>query len=375
MSKIGHTDDEKRECVNEYLNGKDKHYLAGKYSTSIRSIDRWISKVNTDEIELRKRRRYDYIDLNIQDEILKILNTNPIINGFKISQWNEAITIKYIKDKYNININRRMAKNLIEDSKKINDISYEDRVYNEIEEMESLGYNIVLLDYIKIGRIASREVECLELRKYTEEKLDVNLVVIRANNNMYLDIILSEAKVLDKSPRVNIRELSNKFKNNDEYERIVNIRKQQRKDIVNDKYNILDKVFKEERNKKIVFTTKWDKDIKRILGRKNNFKFYVIEDEVYNDLRQNIYKGEYGENIIYYFYNENNTGRIYKNIKEISQTVKGKIKRYVLDSTEDNYKLENGVEFACEKDSIMQKNRDKLRKKIKILKSYFIHNI
>lgn len=375
MSKIRHTDDEKRECVNEYLNGKDKHYLAGKYSTSIRSIDRWISKINTDEIELRKRRRYDYIDLNIQDEILKILNTNPIINGFKISQWNEAITIKYIKDKYNININRRMAKNLIEDSKKINDISYEDRVYNEIEEMESLGYNIVLLDYIKIGRIASREVECLELRKYTEEKLDVNLVVIRANNNMYLDIILSEAKVLDKSPRVNIRELSNKFKNNDEYERIVNIRKQQRKDIVNDKYNILDKVFKEERNKKIVFTTKWDKDIKRILGRKNNFKFYVIEDEVYNDLRQNIYKGEYRENIIYYFYNENNTGRIYKNIKEISQTVKGKIKRYVLDSTEDNYKLENGVEFACEKDSIMQKNRDKLRKKIKILKSYFIHNI
>ncbi len=372
MSKIRHTDDEKRECVNEYLNGKDKHYLAGKYSTSIRSIDRWISKINTDEIELRKRRRYDYIDLNIQDEILKILNTNPIINGFKISQWNEAITIKYIKDKYNININRRMAKNLIEDSKKINDISYEDRVYNEIEEMESLGYNIVLLDYIKIGRIASREVECLELRKYTEEKLDVNLVVIRANNNMYLDIILSEAKVLDKSPRVNIRELSNKFKNNDEYERIVNIRKQQRKDIVNDKYNILDKVFKEERNKKIVFTTKWDKDIKRILGRKNNFKFYVIEDEVYNDLRQNIYKGEYRENIIYYFYNENNTGRIYKNIKEISQTVKGKIKRYVLDSTEDNYKLENGVEFACEKDSIMQKNRDKLRKKIKILKMNII---
>lgn len=375
MSKIRHTDDEKRECVNEYLNGKDKHYLAGKYSTSIRSIDRWISKVNTDEIELRKRRRYDYIDLNIQDEILKILNTNPIINGFKISQWNEAITIKYIKDKYNININRRMAKNLIEDSKKINDISYEDRVYNEIEEMEGLGYNIVLLDYIKIGRIASREVECLELRKYTEEKLDVNLVVIRANNNMYLDIILSEAKVLDKSPRVNIRELSNKFKNNDEYERIANIRKQQRKDIVNDKYNILDKVFKEERNKKIVFTTKWDKDIKRILGRKNNFKFYVIEDELYNDLRQNIYEGEYGDNAIYYFYDENNTGRMYRNIREISQVVKGKIERYVLNSTIDNYKLENGVNYIDKNDSNIQENKDKLRKKIKILKSYFIHNI
>ncbi|MDB2046532.1 helix-turn-helix domain-containing protein [Clostridium perfringens] len=375
MCKTRHTDDEKRKCVNEYLNGKDKYYLAGKYSISVRTIDRWIAKINTNEIELRKRKRYGCIGLNIQDEILKSLNTNPIIKGFKISQWNEAITIKYIKDKYNININRRMAKNLIEDSKKINDISYEDRVYNEIEEMENLGYNIVLLDYIKIGRIASREIECLELRKYTEEKLDVNLVVIRANNNMYLDIILSEAKVVDKSPRVNIRELSNKFKNNDEYERIVNIRKQQRKDIVNDKYNILDKVFKEERNKKIVFTTKCDKDIKRILGRKNNFKFYIIEDEVYNDLRQNIYEGEYGDNAIYYFYDENNTGRMYRNIREISQVVKGKIERYVLNSTIDNYKLKNGVNYVDENDSNIQKNKDKLRKKIKILKSYFIHNI
>ena len=374
MCKTRHTDDEKRECVNEYLNGKDKYYLAGKYYTSIRTIDRWIAKMNIDEIELRKRRRYGCIDLNIQDEILKSLNTNPIINGFKISQWNEAITIKYIKDKYNININRRMAKNLIEDSKKINDISYEDRVYNEIEEMENLGYNIVLLDYIKIGRIALREVECLELRKYTEEKLDVNLVVIRANNNMYLDIILSEAKVVDESPRVNI-ELSSKLKNNDDYESIINIRKQQRKDIVNDKYSILDKVFKEERNKKIVFTTKWDKDIKRILCRKNNFKFYIIEDEVYNDLRQNIYEGEYGENAIYYFYDENNTGRMYRNIREISQVVKGKIERYVLNSTIDNYKLENGVDYVDKKDSIIQENKDKLRKKVKILKSYFIHNI
>lgn len=375
MGKARHTDDEKRQCVNEYLNGKDKYYLAGKYSTSIRSIDRWISKMDINEVELRKIRRSDCIDLDMQEEILENLNTNPIIKGFKVSEWNESIIIKYIKATYNIDINRRMAKNLIEDSKKLNDISYEDRVYNDIEELEGLGYNIVLLDYIKIGRIDSREVECLELRKYAEEKLDVNLVVMRANDNMYLDIIVSEAKVVDKSPRVDIRELSNKRKNNDEYESIINIRKQQRKDIVNDKCSILDKVLKEEHNKKIVFITKQDEDIKRILCRKNNFKFYIIEDILYDDLRQNVYEGEYGETAIYYFYDKNNTRRMYRKIRDISQTVKGKIERYVLDSTIDNYKLENDVDNIDKNNSIIQKNKEKKRKRVKILKSYFIHNI
>ena len=85
MSKIRHTDDEKRECVNEYLNGKNKYYLAGKYSTSIRSIDRWIAKMDINEVELRKRKRADCIDIDIQEEIIENLNTNPIIKGFKIS--------------------------------------------------------------------------------------------------------------------------------------------------------------------------------------------------------------------------------------------------------------------------------------------------
>ena len=98
MSKIRHTDDEKRECVNEYLNGKNKYYLAGKYSTSIRSIDRWIAKMDINEVELRKRKRADCIDIDIQEEIIENLNTNPIIKGFKISQWNEAIIIKYKKE-------------------------------------------------------------------------------------------------------------------------------------------------------------------------------------------------------------------------------------------------------------------------------------
>ncbi|MDB8712110.1 hypothetical protein [Mediterraneibacter gnavus] len=375
MSKIRHTDDEKRECVNEYLNGKNKYYLAGKYSTSIRSIDRWIAKMDINEVELRKRRRADCIDIDIQEEIIENLNTNPIIKGFKISQWNEAIIIKYIKDTYNIDINRRMAKSLIEDSKKLNDISYEDKVYNDIEELAVLGYNMVLIDYIKIGRIYSREVECLELREYTEEKLDVNLVVLRSTENMYLDIIVSETKVISKSPKVDIRELSKKINNNDDHEMIIGKIKQQRKEIVNDKCNILDKVLKEELNKKIVFITKHDDDIKKIIRRKNQFKFYIVEDTLYNDLRQIDYEGEYGETAIYYMNDENNNRYFFGNIRDISDLIKGKVEKYVLNVTMDNYKLENGVKNIDKNYSIIQKNKDKLRKKVKYLKSYFIHNI
>lgn len=375
MSKTRHTDDEKRECVNEYLNGKDKYYLAGKYSTSIRSIDRWIAKMDINEVELRKRRRADCIDIDIQEEILENLNTNPIIKGFKISQWNEAIIIKHIKDTYNIDINRRMAKSLIEDSIKLNDINYEDKVYNDIEELAVLGYNMVLIDYIKIGRIYSREVECLELREYTEEKLDVNLVVLRSTEHMYLDIIVSEEKVISKSPKVDIRELSKKISNNDEYEMTMGKIKQQRKEIVNDKCSILDKVLKEESNKKIVFVTKYDDDIKKIIRRKNKFKFYIVEDTLYNNLRQIDYEGEYGETAIYYINDENNNRQVFGKIRDISDLIKGKVKRYVLNVTIDNYKLENCVKNVDETSSIIQKNRDKLIKKVKYLKSYFIHDI
>lgn len=375
MIKSRHTDEEKQQCVNEYLNGKNKYYLAGKYSTSIRSIDRWISKMDINEVELRKRRRADCIDIDIQEKILKTLNTNPIIKGFKISQWNETSIIKYIKDTYNIDINRRMAKSLIEDSVKLNDISYEDKVYNDIEELSVLGYNIILVDYIRIGRISSKELEYLELREYTTEKLDVNLVILRSAEYMYLDVIVSEAKITSKSPKIDIRELSKKINNNDDYEITIEKIKKQRKEIVNDKCNIFDKILKKELNKKIVFITKYDDDIKKIITRKNQFKFYIVEDRLYNDLRQIDYEGEYAETAIYYMNDENNNRKVFGNIRDISDLIKGKIERYVLNVTIDNYKIENCVKDIDKNSSIIQKNKERVRKRVKYLKSYFIYNI
>ena len=132
---------------------------------------------------------------------------------------------------------------------------------------------------------------------------------------------------------------------------------------------------KEELNKKIVFITKHDDDIKKIIRRKNQFKFYIVEDTLYNDLRQIDYEGEYGETAIYYMNDENNNRYFFGNIRDISDLIKGKVEKYVLNVTMDNYKLENGVKNIDKNYSIIQKNKDKLRKKVKYLKSYFIHNI
>lgn len=192
---------------------------------------------------------------------------------------------------------------------------------------------------------------------------------------MYLDVIVSEAKITSKSPKIDIRELSKKINNNDEYEITREKIKKQRKEIVNDKCNILDKVLKEESNKKIVFITKYDDDIKKIIRRKNQLKFYIVEDKLYNNLRQIDYEGKYGETAIYYINDENNNRQVFGKIRDISNLIKGKVKRYVLNVTIDNYKLQNCVKNVDKNSSIIQKNKDKLRKRVKYLKSNFIHDI
>lgn len=132
---------------------------------------------------------------------------------------------------------------------------------------------------------------------------------------------------------------------------------------------------KEESNKKIVFITKYDDDIKKIIRRKNQLKFYIVEDKLYNNLRQIDYEGKYGETAIYYINDENNNRQVFGKIRDISNLIKGKVKRYVLNVTIDNYKLQNCVKNVDKNSSIIQKNKDKLRKRVKYLKSNFIHDI
>lgn len=273
MIKSKNTIDEKEACVNEYLSGADKYYLSGKYSISIRTINRWVANTDIDEVKVRIAKRSKIIPIDIQHELLDILNNNAIFCGYNTSGWNQNRIMTYINNEYGIEINRRIATALMEDAIKINDIGYEDSVYNDIEKLDTLGYSIILLDYIKIGRIKSKEVESLELRKYTEKMLNVNLVIARADERVYLDIIVSELDIVDTRGR-------NIVTNNSKSKKI-NKLEAQRKAITCDKYEVLNKIKKAEGNESVVFITPYDRDIYRLQRRKSDIKYFVVHEDIY----------------------------------------------------------------------------------------------
>lgn len=361
-----HTDEEKNRCVSEYIHGADKYYLSGKYSVSIRTIDRWIASMDIDEIKLRTIRRSKSIPIDIQSEILNILNTNPILHGFNISKWNETKVIKYINNIYGIEINRRMAKALMEDAIKVNTIKYEDRVYRDIEKLDTSGYSIVLLDYIKIGRINSLEVEPLELRKYTEDKLDVNLVIAIANEHIYLDIIVSELNIVDKSNRKVIKD--------SEKEKVAK-EKLQRNAITDDKYEVLNKIKKLEGNESIIFITTYDKDIDKLIRKRSNIKYFIVKDEIYNELLQEKYEGAYGKPIVEHMRDDNNSNRPYRSVADISNVVLGKVDSCVSKVIMDKIKLKKPIKYVDEKDCSFQIIKKNEMKRFKIMNINFIYNI
>lgn len=366
MAIIVHSDEDKSKCVSEYINGADKYYLSGKYSVSTRTIDRWISSMDINEIEVRIARRADTIPVDIQKEILKTLNTNPIFQGFNIAEWNEPKITKYIKNIYGIKINRRMAKALIEDAKKVNTIEYGDRVYSDIGELESLGYSIILLDYTKIGRINSLEVEPLGIRKYTENKLDVNLVIGRGNEHIYLDIIVSELNIVDKSKRKVIK---------DSEREKVDREKLQRNAISDDKYEVLNKIKKLEGNENIIFITTYDKDINKLIRKRSNIKYFIVKDEIYNELLQEKYEGVYGKSIVEHMQDNNNRNRPYRSIADISQVVLGKVDSYVSKVIINKIEIEKPINNTNEIESSLQIISENELKRFKMTNTNFIYNI
>ena len=87
------------------------------------------------------------------------------------------------------------------------------------------------------------EVEPLGIRDYTKDVLDVNLVIARADKNVYLDVIASELEILDKERGTTIYKMSDK-------EDMIK-QDHQRKAIVNDKYELLNKIKAAEKKGKL----------------------------------------------------------------------------------------------------------------------------
>ncbi len=365
--KSRHTDEEKEACINEFLNGADKYYLSGKYDVSIRTIDRWIANSGVNEIELRISKRQDNIPMDIQYEIFEALGSNPIFYGYNTSEWNVNRVISYIKRTYGIEVNWRMATALMEDTRVLGYIYSIDKAYDDIERLDELGYSIVLLDYIKIGRIKRLEVEPLGIRDYTEDILDVNLVIARADEKVYLDVIVSELEIVDKKRGTTIYKVSDKQKR---------IKQElQRKAIANDKYELLNKIKDAEKTEDIVFISSYDKDIQMLQRRRCNIKHFIVYDRVYNELLQSKYEGEYVKSIAQYMYDDKNRNRQYRCVADISKVVMGKVESYVSKVILDKIKAENPDIKDNKKINIEPKKLEKQRKYFKILKSNYIYNI
>lgn len=365
--KSRHTDEEKEACINECLNGADKYYLSGKYDVSIRTIDRWIANSGVSEVELRISRRQDKISIDIQYEVFKVLSSNPIFYGYNTSEWNVNRVINYIKSTYDIDINWRMAKALMEDAIHSAYIYSIDQVYDDIGRLSELGYSIVLLDYIKIGRIKMLEVEPLGIRDYTEDILDVNIVIARADENVYLDVIVSELEIVDKKRGTTI------YKTSDKEDMI----KQdlQRKAIVNDKYELLNKIKAAEKKEEIIFISTYDRDIEKLQRKRSNIRYFIVSEDIYSELLQNKYEGEYVKSIVQYMYNDNNRNRRFRNVADISNTICGKVESYVLKVTNDKNEIINAIKDENEKQDLLAKMGKNERKCFKILNDNLIYNI
>lgn len=367
MTKINDNKDDRNKCVNECLNGADKYYLSGKYDVSIRTIDRWISDSGVSKVELRISRRHDKIPMDIQYEVFEALSSNPIFYGYNNSEWNVNRVINYIKRTYGIEVNRRMATALIEDAINLDYIYTIDQVYDDIGRLDELGYSVVLLDFIKIGRIKRLEVEPLGIRDYTDDILDVNLVIARADENVYLDVIVSELEIIDKEKGVTVYKASDKQ----------NIIKQeiQRKSIVNDKYELLKKIKEAESRENIVFISTYDKDIEKLQKKRSNIKYFIVDEVIYSELLQSKYEGEYVKSIPQYMYDDNNRNRRFRNVADISKTIEGKVESYVLKVTNDKNDIENNIKIENEKEDLLRITGKNEEKPFKILNSDFIYNI
>lgn len=258
-SKYSH--EEQKKCVQQCLEGKSKDELSKIYNISRRTIDRWINKICSKEQKEEFKRRV-VIPKEKEAEIMKILSCNAILYGFNVSIWNAGTVQKLLKNNYNIEITRYKAKKLIEDSKKIHSQN-EDKNINEIAELENLNYKVILLEFIKIGKIERIKVQDAYYERFNEDTLNVNLGIARASKKAYICLIYSERDIITYDLKA--------------FEKLNDIKKKEVMLIQDDKISFIKKVIEIEGDiSKVVFVCKRDIFMKRF--KKSNEKplFYIV---------------------------------------------------------------------------------------------------
>lgn len=312
--RSNYSEDEQIECMKQYLNGCDKEQLSKLWGISIRTIERWIKNwTDKDSIDVRIAKRSKKIPIDIQKKLMQILTKNAMLYGFNVSTWDEVRVIKLLNNNYNIKITRYMAKALLSDSKNFSE-KYKEKVINEIAELEQLGYKLVFVDYIQIGRIDKEEIEPLAYKKFKEYILKVNLAIAMGAKSLYKDILFSETDIIGKQIK------SIKLKKVDS----ISKERNQRKVIINDKYNFISKIAnKEDTKSKIVFISKNDKDIEQFSKK---IMFYIVDKDLYEQLLCNKHRKIY--QAMKFVCDHNNKYRKFTSLTEVQNFIKLKEKEF-----------------------------------------------
>ncbi|WP_456010682.1 hypothetical protein [Clostridium butyricum] len=209
-------------------------------------------------VDERVAKRENVIPKSIQEEVLKILNTNALLYGFYISIWSERRVIKLLKEKYGIKITAYMAEALLEDVQ-----GHSNNEINEIDELNRLGYDMFSVHFIKIGAINKDELESLTNRKFFNEKLDINLAIAIGKERMYTKLIFSEVSI--------------NFKKVSLFDKEIRSLEANEKEVVDNKANFIKQVANNEKSTgNIVFVSEKDRYIERFNKTGANKLFYIV---------------------------------------------------------------------------------------------------
>lgn len=276
--KSKYTREEQEQCIQEYLAGTSKADLSKKWKTTVRNIDRWINKIcSVEQKEALKRK--NGVPQDKENEIIDILNQNAILHGFNISKWNPGTVKKLLENKFNIEINKYKARQLLEHANKFND-KIEDREIEELGKLEDLNYDIVLLDFIKIGKMKRNDAKAIYYERFHGDILNIYLGIARVPKCAYISVMYSDLDTINYG--FDSRKIFNKPDPN------------KLKLIHDDKIAFINKVIEKEGDiNKVVFVSREDMFMQRFKKSKKKPLFYILNNNQEEELMQDTY--EFGE--------------------------------------------------------------------------------
>lgn len=303
--------EEQGACVKEYLAGASKKELADKWGVTTRTIERWIKKYRRkdNDLEFQMRKRNEKISEESQRKLMKILSSNAILYGFHISIWNERRVVEFTRKKYGITITRYIAKKILKDVKELYDKKDEE---DEIKEMIDQKYKIIILDFLKIGKIKRRSIEAIEYGYFKNEVLNVNIGIAISEKSIYAKIIFSDIDIREKQGMVNpLKMKSREVEKKD---------RESRKITKNFKDRFLNSIMMKEGNeRKIVF----------IMHRENYLEKYYKNERNYIYIYNNFEKRyRMNESVLECLNDINNKSQMFDSYESIIKKIKDKIGKY-----------------------------------------------